>query len=55
VKVKLDKSAYNPSKKFVVQQPEIPQAEIPDDRFPGTFFRVPGVPLPGKTTWSLVK
>lgn len=27
----------------------------PDDRFPGTFFRVPGVPQPGKTTWSLAK
>ena len=26
-----------------------------DDRYPGTFFRVPGVPMPGKTTWSLVK
>jgi hypothetical protein len=26
-----------------------------DDRYPGTFFRIPGVPTPGKTTWSLVK
>lgn len=26
-----------------------------DDRFPGSFFRIPGVPSPGKTTWSLVK
>jgi hypothetical protein len=24
-----------------------------DDRHPGTFFRVPGRPVPGKTTWSL--
>lgn len=24
-----------------------------DDRYPGTFFRIPGVPVPGKTTWSL--
>ncbi|QWF71272.1 hypothetical protein KEF85_01910 [Methylomonas paludis] len=26
-----------------------------DERYPGTFFRVPGVPMPGKTTWSLAK
>jgi hypothetical protein len=24
-----------------------------DDRYPGTFFRVPGRPVPGKTAWSL--
>lgn len=23
-----------------------------DDRFPGSFFRIPGVPRPGKTGWS---
>lgn len=28
---------------------------IEDDRYPGSFFRVPGVPSPGKTTWSLAK
>jgi hypothetical protein len=27
----------------------------PDDRYPGSFFRVPGVPVPGKTAWSIVK
>jgi hypothetical protein len=29
--------------------------EIPDqdDRYPGSFFRVAGVPRPGKTAWSL--
>lgn len=26
-----------------------------DDRYPGTFFRIPGVPVPGKTTWTLSK
>lgn len=26
-----------------------------DDRFPGSFFRIPGVPSPGKTTWSLTE
>lgn len=31
------------------------QRELPDERYPGTFFRVPGVPMPGKTTWSLAK
>lgn len=25
-----------------------------DDRYPGTFFRIPGVPVPGKTSWNLV-
>lgn len=30
-------------------------AEAGDDRYPGTFFRVPGVPVPGKTAWNLVK
>lgn len=29
--------------------------EIPDqdDRYPGSFFRIPGIPVPGKTTWSV--
>lgn len=27
----------------------------PDDMHPGTYFRIPSVPRPGKTTWSLVK
>ena len=26
-----------------------------DDRYPGTFFRVPGVPVPGKTGWSITQ
>jgi hypothetical protein len=26
-----------------------------DDRYPGTFFRVPGRPVPGKTAWSLIQ
>lgn len=26
-----------------------------DDRYPGTFFRVPGRPIPGKTAWSLTQ
>ncbi|MDD2740089.1 MAG: hypothetical protein PHR94_14270 [Methylomonas lenta] len=26
-----------------------------DDRYPGSFFRVPGLPTPGNTTWSLAK
>ncbi|MGZ4958686.1 MAG: hypothetical protein ACXV7J_05495 [Methylomonas sp.] len=28
---------------------------VQDDRYPGSFFRIPGIPAPGKTTWSLVK
>lgn len=31
------------------------QPMVDDDRYPGSFFRVPGVPMPGKTTWSLNK
>jgi hypothetical protein len=29
--------------------------DIPDqdDRYPGSFFRIPGIPIPGKTTWSI--
>lgn len=26
---------------------------LPDDRYPGSFFRIPGLPTPGKTTWSI--
>lgn len=31
--------------------------ELPfeDDRYPGSFFRVPGVPVPGKTSWNITK
>lgn len=28
---------------------------VDDERYPGSFFRIPGVPKPGKTTWSLAK
>ena len=34
---------------------EKPSVNEPCDQYPGTFFRIPGVPLPGKTTWSLAK
>lgn len=27
----------------------------PDDRYPGSYFRVPGPFIPGKTTWSIAK
>lgn len=49
------KSAVPSSDKATKQQQSLPECESQDDRYPGTFFRVPGVPLPGKTTWSLVK
>ncbi|MGR9085836.1 MAG: hypothetical protein ACU841_02040 [Gammaproteobacteria bacterium] len=26
-----------------------------DDRYPGTFFRIPGVPVPGRTGWRLAE
>ena len=37
-------------------EPEVKEsAEIPDqdDRYPGSFFRIPGPPALGKTGWSL--
>jgi hypothetical protein len=36
-------------------QQTVTRHDVQDDKFPGTFFRIPGVPQPGKTTWSLVK
>jgi hypothetical protein len=36
-----------------VSEPEVFEAPDQDDRYPGTFFRIPGVPTPGKTTWSI--
>ncbi|MCQ8102470.1 hypothetical protein NP590_00015 [Methylomonas sp. SURF-2] len=36
-------------------QPNHPPFDAQDDRYPGSFFRVPGIPAPGKTTWSLAK
>jgi len=32
-----------------------PSLDAPDDRYPGSFFRLPGIPVPGKTTWSSSK
>lgn len=26
---------------------------VDDERYPGSFFRIPGRPIPGKTTWSI--
>ena len=37
-------------------EPEVKEVlEIPDqdDRYPGSFFRIPGPPTLGKTGWSL--
>ncbi len=39
----------------VTPQQVLPTLDIPDDRYPGSYFRIPGVPMPGKTTWSLKK
>lgn len=41
--------------KVLVPQHNLSQQSIPDERYPGTFFRIPHVPVPGKTTWSLTK
>ena len=42
-------------RKLEAQPLGLPQHEMPDDRYPGSFFRVPGIPAPGKTTWSVAK
>jgi hypothetical protein len=44
-----------PTTTKVEPQPNLHAPEAPDDRYPGTFFRRPGVPIPGKTTWSIVR
>ncbi|WP_446808553.1 hypothetical protein ACH50O_14850 [Methylomonas sp. 2BW1-5-20] len=49
------KPAVPSTAKVDVPQHNPAQNELQDDRYPGTFFRVPGVPMPGKTTWSLAK
>ena len=49
------KSDAQTSDKMAEQQLPLPRLDVQDERYPGTFFRVPGVPMPGKTTWSLAK
>jgi hypothetical protein len=49
------KTVMPTSRKVEVQQLNQQHPEVQDERYPGTFFRVPGVPMPGKTTWSLAK
>ena len=44
-----------PNDEQEIAKQALPHDTHPDERYPGTFFRVPGIPLPGKTTWSLVK
>ena len=51
----LPKSTVESTAKADAVQQYQPHQDVPDDRYPGTFFRIPGVPTPGKTTWSLVK
>jgi len=37
-------------------EPEVSETEdrlLDDDRYPGSFFRIPAPPIPGKTGWSL--
>jgi hypothetical protein len=52
---KRQKSVQASQAKLETQQHSLPQQDMQDDRYPGSFFRVPGVPTPGKTTWSLAK
>lgn len=39
------------SAKVEARQPSGKDLPFEDDRYPGSFFKVPGVPRPGKTTW----
>jgi len=32
---------------------EVSELPVNDDRYPGSFFRKPAPPRPGKTGWSL--
>jgi hypothetical protein len=46
----------NESYDFQTKEPEVKdEMEIPDqdDRYPGSFFRIPGLPIPGETSWSI--
>ena len=52
---KAQKSLQKTADKLETRAHSLPQYDLPDDRNPGSFFRVPGVPTPGKTTWSLAK
>ncbi|MBS4050880.1 hypothetical protein [Methylomonas rivi] len=52
---KRQKQALQTAGKLEAAQANLPQCEMQDDRYPGSFFRVPGIPAPGKTTWSLAK
>jgi len=39
-----------------ISEPEtsdLPEAIEQDDLYPGTFFRIPGMPVLGKTAWSM--
>ncbi len=49
------KPSVKAAAKVDTPQHTLPQHDGPDDRYPGTFFRIPGIPAPGKTTWSVVK
>lgn len=39
-------------------EPEIERQMIneqeQDDNYPGSFFRIPGTPVPGQTEWSML-
>lgn len=52
---KSQKPLQNRASKLDAPTQHVPHHDLPDDRYPGSFFRVPGVPTPGKTTWSLAK
>lgn len=53
--IKRQKTLQSSQSKLEEPQHSLPQHDMPDDRYPGSFFRVPGLPAPGKTTWSLTK
>jgi hypothetical protein len=46
-------SEYNEQPVYELEGKE--QLDIPDqdDRYPGSFFKIPGAPITGNTTWSI--
>lgn len=44
---------YRSEPEYEAEQLLCEESYEPDDNFPGSFFRVPGTPVPGRTGWSL--
>ena len=36
-----------------IEKVQIDKQPCEDERYPGSFFKVPGTPRPGRTTWRI--